>query len=232
MSPRGSGSRPGVAILVDSQWDPADLTRYRSDRSAVEFTERPAEEAAAAAARRGRWTLIVGLVAVAMMGAAAFVLLRPAPPLVTAAGPTPAAAIAESVEPPPPPPTPVPSPSAAAVQSVDRILAITYPTRVSALTARDEQRILDLVAEPIGEDQRVLVSGFAGYDWSTEAGAKAMSLARARTIQDLLQSHGVESSIVAYGATPADSILGAAMTAAIPRGYTDNLLAFLSVVQL
>lgn len=216
--------------MVDSQWDPADLTRYRSDRTAVEFIDTPAEEAAAAAARRGRRAL-VGLLVVALAGGAAFVLLRPStPPLVVAAGPTPAAPIPAPVE--VVTPTPTPTPTTEAVRSVDRILAITYPTRVSALTARDMQRILDLVSDAIGSDQRVLVSGFAGYDWSTEEGAKAMSLARARTIQELLRSHGIESSIVAYGSTPADSILGAAMTAAIPRGYTDNLLAFVSVVHL
>ncbi len=219
--------------MADSQWDPADLTRYRSDRTAVEFIDKPAQEAAAAAARRGRRTLVVGLLVIALVGGAAFVLLRPAPPpLVEAAGPTPAAQEPPPVEVVTPAPSPTPSPSAEAVRSVDRILAITYPTRVSALTARDEQRILDLVSDAIRFDQRVLVSGFAGYDWTTEAGAKAMSLARARTIQELLRSHGIASSILAYGSTPADSILGAAMTAAIPRGYTDNLLAFVSVVHL
>lgn len=216
--------------MVDSQWDPADLTRYRSDRAAVEFIDTPAEETAAAA-RRGRRTLVVGLLAVAVVGAAVLVVLRPGPaPVIEAAASPPLPAV--SMPSPAPAPTPVPSPSTAAVRSVDRILAITYPTRVSTLTPRDERRILELVSATIAADQRVLVSGFAGYDWSTEEGAKAMSLARARTIQELLQSHGVESSIVAYGATPADSILGAAMTAAIPRDYTDNLLAFVSVVHL
>lgn len=217
--------------MADSRWDPADLTRYRSDRTAVEFIDKPAQEVAAAAARRGRRTLVVGLLVVALVGGAAFVLLRTAtPPLVEAAGPAPAALAPAPVE--VVIPTPTPTPTTEAVRSVDRILAITYPTRVSALTARDEQRILDLVSDPIGSDQRVLVSGFAGYDWTTESGAKAMSLARARTIQELLRSHGIASAILAYGSTPADSILGTAMTAAIPRGYTDNLLAFVSVVHL
>ncbi len=217
--------------MVDTNWDPADLTRYRSDRSAVEFIDPPAEETAAAAGRRGRRTLVVGLVAVALLAATVLLVLRPGPdPVTRAAAPTPAAVVSSPA--PEATPTPTPSASADTVRSVDRILAITYPTRVSALTARDERRILELVSAPIGADQRVLVSGFAGYDWSTEEGAKAMSLARARTIQELLRSNGVESSIVAYGSTPADSILGAAMTAAIPRDYTDNLLAFVSVVHL
>lgn len=218
--------------MVDTHWDPADLTRYRSDRSAVEFIDVPAAEAAAAA-RRGRRTLVVGLVAVAALGAAAVMMLRPSPAMEpVAAQPTPSveasfpAAVVTAAQ------SPVSSPSPEAVRSVDRILAITYPSRVSALTARDERRILALMATPIGADQRVLVSGFAGYDWATEAGAKAMSLARARTIQELLRSHGVESAIVAYGSTPADSILGAAMSAAVPADNTDNLLAFVSVVHL
>lgn len=224
--------------MVDSQWDPADLTRYSSDRTAVDFVDRPAEEEAAEAARRSRRTLVVGLIVVglivvALLGAGTYVVLRPTPEaVVVAAEPTPAPVISTAPPVPTPTATRAPSPPAEAVRSVDRILAITYPTRVSALTPRDERRILELVSEPIGADQRVLVSGFAGYDWATEEGAKAMSLARARTIQELLRSHGIESSIVAYGSTPADSILGEAMTAAVPSGRADNLLAFVCVVQL
>ncbi len=218
--------------MVDTQWDPADLTRYRSDRTAVAFVDTP-DPVVSPAARRGRLAAAGVLVVVAALGGAAFVLLRPAPsPVVEALAPTPAPVVASAAPVPTATPTPSPSASAGVVRSVDRILAITYPTRVSALTARDERRILALVAEPIGADQRVLVSGFAGYDWATEEGAKAISLARARTIQELLRAHGVESSIVAYGSTPADSILGAAMTAAVPAGHVDNLLAFVSVVHL
>lgn len=218
--------------MVDTQWDPADLTRYRSDRTAVAFIDTPDREVSPAA-RRGRLAAVGVLVVAVVLGGAAFVMLRPGPtPVVEALAPTPAPVVASAAPVATPTPTPTPSASAGVVRSVDRILAITYPTRVSALTARDERGILALVAEPIGEDQRVLVSGFAGYDWATEEGAKAMSLARARTIQELLRSRGVASSIVAYGSTPADSILGAAMTAAVPAGHVDNLLAFVSVVHL
>lgn len=218
--------------MVDTHWDPADLTRYRSDRTAVDFVDTPAELAAAETVRRSGRTLVVGLIAVALLGAGTYVALRPTthPVVVAAAKPAPVTSPAPPV--PTPTPTPATSQPAEAVRSVDRILAITYPTRVAALTPRDERRILQLVSRPVGADQRVLVSGFAGYDWATEEGAKAMSLARARTIQELLRTHGIESSIVAYGSMPADSILGEAMTAAVPSGHTDNLLAFVSVVHL
>ena len=219
------------------QWDPADLTRFRSDRAAAAFVvDDPAEAGGPPAGRsRPRRLLAVALVLV-LAGAVgvAVVLLRP-----SSGGPTPAAPALVSAPTPTPRPSPPPPPSrppvstapseAAVVASVDRILAITYPSRVSALTAQDERRILELVREPLAPGQRVLVSGFAGYDWATKEGARAMSRARAATIQRLLARHGVPSTVIAYGDTPADSVLGAAMAEAVPAGDTENLLAFVSI---
>lgn len=222
------------------QWDPADLTRFRSDRDAAEFVvDGPiSSDLPVHSSRRAAFLIAATiLILLAVSGSVAVVVAGSANPAPAAA---PAAAPVQLAPPPPPASTPAASPGVTrppstpptAIASVDRILAITYPSRVSDLTAQDEKRILELVREPLSPGQRVLVSGFAGYDWATKEGAQAMSRARASTIQQLLARHGVPATVIAYGDTPADSVLGAAMADAVPVGDTENLLAFVSIAVL
>jgi outer membrane protein OmpA-like peptidoglycan-associated protein len=113
---------------------------------------------------------------------------------------------------------------------VKQTIAIPFDKFSSTLSEEQKNEILAFASRPLDRNETVVISGFAGLNAKEEGNAQRISEERATSIQEVLSQNDINSSIIGYGNTPVDSILGEAMNAAIPEEVDHNRLAFVSAV--
>lgn len=252
--------------MSERPYDPSDLTDHRSERARSEFVDDsppggsgggPSTSGGAGGGKSRTGLIVAVIAAVVLIGGGAAVVVgmsggeapvaapassepvsepsvevteEPAAEETTAPEETEEPAADESVAVADPEPV---------ITKVNETVAVSYPSKVVALTAADKKAILALAQQPLAEDEQVVVSGFAGTT-ATEEFGQQISLQRAEVIQAFLARNGVQAQIVGYGKTPVGDVLSDSQDASITTGLddgrlkksavNDNRLAFVSAV--